>query len=123
MYSDLEYSIRKRGFVQWGDKRLTLADISTILPKEVKNGIVPEIAQRKRLSAIDIRTAKELYKCAECGRTYLDEEAAFTSPEYHIKSTNRIYRCEWRNRVMDEQRIRLIIADLDGLQKQLFRSS
>lgn len=98
-----------------GRERFTLVDISTMLPKKEKNGIVPEIGQRERLSAIDIRTANKLYKCPECGRTYLDEEAAFTSSEYH---TNRIYRCEWRIRVMDGQRIRLNITDFD-----VFKSS
>lgn len=45
----------------------------TVRPKKGKNGIVPKMDRNKRLSAIDIRKTKKLYKCPECGRTYLNK--------------------------------------------------
>lgn len=112
-YEYLEHEIRKYGRSAWNGKWWTLPDISTVIPKKGKNGIVPEIPWIRRLSAIDIRKTNKLYECPECGRTYLDQKAAFTSPEFNKKSTNRTYRCQWRIRVMRFDRIQLNIQDLD----------
>lgn len=95
----LEHEIRKHGRSTWNGKWWTLPDISTVIPKKGKNGIVPEIPWIRRLSAIDIRKTNKLYECPECGRTYLDQKATFASPEFDKKSTNRTYRCQWRIRV------------------------
>lgn len=106
----LEPLIRLNGHIAFKGIKLTLADISTIVPKKRK-GIVPEIGQRKRLSVIDIRKTNKLYECPKCGRTYFDQKATFTSPEYYSKSTHRAYNCEWRITVMDGESIRLKIND------------
>ncbi|XP_055321206.1 bone morphogenetic protein 1 homolog [Sitodiplosis mosellana] len=96
-------------------------EIFTIRPKKGKNGIVPKMGRNERLSAIDIRKMKKLYKCPECGRTYLDKKGAFTSPQYYNNnSINRKYYCEWRIKAIKGERILLEITDLDTF---LFNSS
>ncbi|XP_031617486.1 dorsal-ventral patterning tolloid-like protein 1 [Contarinia nasturtii] len=86
----------------------------TVQPKERKNGIVPKMGRNERLSAIDIRKTKKLYKCPECGKTYSDKTGAFTSPQYYNNnSINRKYYCEWRIKAIKGERILLDITDLD----------
>lgn len=88
----------------------------TVRPKEWKNGTVPTMGRNDRLSAIDIRKTKKLYKCPECGKTYLDKKGAFTSPQYYNKnSANRKYYCEWRIKAIKGERILLEITDLDTI--------
>lgn len=52
-------------------------------------------------------------KCPECSQTFVDKAAAFTSPEYHNKSTIRLHRCEWRIYAPIYGQIQLNITDLD----------
>ncbi|KJH43151.1 astacin [Dictyocaulus viviparus] len=59
----------------------------TILPKP-ESGFLSEIGQRVHLSEGDIRQAKKLYKCSECGSTLLYETA-----ELIPSGTGR---CVWR---------------------------
>lgn len=93
----------------------------TVRPNKRKNGIVSKIGRKEELSAIDIRKTKKLYKCPECGRTYLDKKGAFTSPQYSIdNSLDRKYYCEWRIKATKGERILLEITDLDTF---LFDSS
>lgn len=84
---------------------------TAISPKRGKKG--SKMKRVQRLSPTDIRKAKKLYKCVECGRTYLDKEGAFTSPQYYNKSANRTYQCEWRIKAIKGERILLRITDLD----------
>lgn len=104
--------------------------LETILPVDMIGKKRPEIGQRIRLSEGDIIQANLLYKCPskiysfkfliieinynsfiECGRTYQDNNGAFTSPSYYI-STNEPERCEWRITATHGERILLNITDL-----------
>lgn len=84
--------------------------------------IVPKrgeaIGQRERLSKSDIIQANRLYRCAKCGRTFLDQQARFVAPNYdknEIKASNgqrQRYECEWRILGTHGERIQLNITDL-----------
>lgn len=85
-----------------------------VKPKKGKNGIVPKLGYNIRLSDADIRKANKLYKCPECGRTYFFQVFSFYSPEYYSESTYKTHQsCQWRIKVLDGQRIRLKINDLN----------
>lgn len=85
----------------------------TVRPKKGKNGIVPKMGRNERLSVMDIRKTKKLYKCPECGRTYLAKKVEFTSPQYYNNLIDRKYYCEWRIKANKGERILLDITDLD----------
>lgn len=87
---------------------------ATILPKRgPKMRRPPRIGQRERLSKSDIIQANRLYKCPECGRTFLASQDSFTAPNYLPDSVpNEGYHCEWRILATPGERIRLNITDL-----------
>lgn len=90
---------------------------ATILPKRGKGRRTPKIGQRERLSRGDIIQANMLYKCAKCGRTFLEPHASFASPNYNASSNSgKRYECEWRISVTNGEQIRLKIFDLDMLE-------
>lgn len=92
----------------------------------------PEIGQRLKLSEGDIAQANLLYKCPskklslrfidfiigivfllECGRTYQDSSASFTSPSYYLKGvSSEAEICEWRITSTHGEKIVLNITDL-----------
>lgn len=85
-----------------------------LTPKEGKNGIVPKLGYNERLSDADIRKANKLYQCPECGQTYFSQVFLFYSPEYYSESAYKTHHsCQWRIKVLDGQRIRLKINDLN----------
>lgn len=115
--------------------------LDTIHPQdsfEVVGKKRPEIGQRLRLSEGDIAQANLLYKCPskyiprwcvffgnvqqvkyiffnlECGRTYQESSASFTSPSYARNQTNN-ESCEWRITSTHGEKIVLNITDLVSL--------
>lgn len=72
-----------------------------------------QIGQRKRLSFGDISQAKKLYRCVNCGRTFLNRTKTFVSPSYS-RGANVTHpeRCEWRITRSHGERIVLEIIDL-----------
>lgn len=90
---------------------------ATILPKRGKGRRTPKIGQRERLSRGDIIQANKLYQCTECGRTFLEPQASFASPNYNAGSgSDRQYECEWRISVTNGERIRLEFSDFHMLE-------
>lgn len=85
---------------------------STIQAKPGKNGQIPTFSYPKLLSPSDIRQTNKLYKCPECGRTFHDQVATFTSPNYPAKS-DKPFRCEWRISVKQGEKIKLNIFYLE----------
>lgn len=111
--------------------------MDTILPQadpETKSR--PEIGQRIRLSEGDISQTNKLYKCpsrstvysnvtrserdlissllAECGRTFQENKASFTSPVFPPGTVSEDgERCEWRITATHGERIVLNITELD----------
>lgn len=104
--------------------------LDTILPIEVVGVKRPEIGQRVRLSEGDISQANLLYKCYKCGRTFQDNAASFTSPNYYSSATapnlnsasSDPERCEWRITATHGERIVLNITHLDIFKSNNCRS-
>lgn len=78
----------------------------TISIKLLRNGRIPQIGQRIRLSASDIRQTNKLYNCPRCGRTLHDTEGIIRSTDYHTTSGEQL-RCEWYISLPYRQKIRL----------------
>ena len=92
--------------------------LDTILPIEIKGKKRPEIGQRLRLSAGDIAQANLLYRCAKCGRTFQENQGAFSSPSYASReNANDTEKCEWRITATHGERI---VLRLENLVKRRF---
>lgn len=78
----------------------------TILPKkDPRTSFIPDIGQRDRLSAGDIRQISKMYRCTECGRTLHEHSGTFTSPGF--PNSGKYKFCDWRISVTPGQRISL----------------
>lgn len=89
---------------------------NTIVPKVNIYLNEEEMGQRNGLSQNDIIQTNKLYECPKCGKTLMDYQDSFTSPNYHQTfdvGTNKRYHCEWQILASYGERIRLNITDLD----------
>uniref|UniRef100_A0A1B6D601 Metalloendopeptidase n=1 Tax=Clastoptera arizonana TaxID=38151 RepID=A0A1B6D601_9HEMI len=86
----------------------------------------PEIGQRIKLSEGDIAQTNLLYKCYKCGRTYQDNSATITSPNYGVQldllNESIGDRCEWRITATHGERIVLNITELDIIKSENCRT-
>uniref|UniRef100_A0A1B6GTE4 Metalloendopeptidase n=2 Tax=Cicadellinae TaxID=33370 RepID=A0A1B6GTE4_9HEMI len=87
----------------------------------------PEIGQRIRLSEGDIAQTNLLYKCYRCGRTFQENSAVITSPDYELQHSGLSeerhgHRCEWRITATHGETIVLNITDLDILKSENCRT-
>lgn len=83
MYSKLGFlgdDIRTNGGALWDGKWYTLADISTLVRKEGKNGIVPKLPWIKRLTF-----EKQIFFAI-----IADKDDEFSIPNYHDRSAKHI---------------------------------
>ncbi|XP_054258423.1 tolloid-like protein 2 [Macrosteles quadrilineatus] len=104
--------------------------LDTIQPIDYSRGGYkrrPEIGQRIRLSEGDIAQTNLLYKCYRCGRTYQENSAVITSPDYELQHTGLSeeslgHRCEWRITATHGEMIVLNITDLDILKSDNCRT-
>nr|AEP25603.1 bone morphogenic protein 1 [Holothuria glaberrima] len=86
--------------------------LDTVVPSQnTESGLVPEIGQRKRLSEGDIIQANKLYRCPDCGRTFIESTGNFSSPNWPEAMDGPV-ECIWRISVTPGETIRLTITDL-----------
>lgn len=104
-----------KSIMHYGRKIYSRNDYDPTISAKKNGRITPKIGQREHLSLSDIRQTNKLYKCAGCGRTFLGQQASFTSPDYNGKAlaASGQYRCEWRIAVTHGERIHLNITDLE----------
>ncbi|XP_074093550.1 protein tolkin-like [Cotesia typhae] len=84
--------------------------LSTIVPKQVINGTLPNIGNQKNLSQGDIKATNLLYKCQTCGDVFYDVVGFIETPVRFNYSDSDFEYCQWRIVASKGERIVLQVS-------------